>query len=153
MTKQTEFIASIAPGAQQAQRDTGVYASVSIAQAVLESGWGKSAPGNNLFGIKADKSWKGAFKSFFTDEFEGGKKMRKEQRFRAYTTRADSIKDHADFLLRNPRYAGAFKTRTGLDFATAIAAAGYATDPDYAAKLSQLITDYKLMEYDNAKTT
>jgi flagellar protein FlgJ len=70
-----DFIKKILPGAQACHRATSVPASITIAQAALESGWGERAPGNNLFGIKADAGWKGATVSFPTREVINGKSV------------------------------------------------------------------------------
>ena len=126
-------------------------ASVSIAQAILESEWGRSGLAKiakNLFGIKADVSWMGPSRAMPTEEVRRGKTYKITAKFRAYRTFTDSINDHARFLSVNPRYHKAFLTTGGPNFAKEIAKAGYATDPDYAEKLVNLIRHYDLEKYD-----
>ncbi|MBV6304951.1 glucosaminidase domain-containing protein [Candidimonas humi] len=146
-----DFIAAIAPAAQAAMRETKVPASVTIAQAALESGWGAHAPGHNLFGIKADASWIAPVTTKKTHEVVNGKTIIIEAKFRAYPDWLGSIEDHARFLVENPRYASAFEhCDDGEDFAWAIARAGYATDPDYASKLISIIRAHTLLALDTA---
>lgn len=134
------FIAAIAPAAQACAKRTGVPASVTVAQAALESSWGRRAPGMNLFGIKADASWRGPMTSQVTHEVVGGQSVQITARFRAYDTWQGSIDDHAAFLTGNPRYRPAFEFKDGPSFARAIAKAGYATDPLYADKLIAIMS-------------
>lgn len=142
------FIGMLAGAAQACQRKTGIPASITLAQAALESGWGSRAPGNNLFGIKADRSWTGPTVSFATTEHLGGKNVGLTDKFRAYSSYAESMVDHAGFLLANPRYAACFKETTGFGWASALQKAGYATDPDYAKKLQDTIRARNLAFYD-----
>jgi flagellar protein FlgJ len=142
------FLGMLAQAAQDCQRKTGIPASITLAQAALESGWGKEAAGNNLFGIKADNSWKGPTIDFRTTEHLGGKDVKLVDRFRRYDSWLDSMVDHAQFLLKNPRYAACFKETTGAGWASALQAASYATDPDYAKKLQSIIRDRNLAFYD-----
>ncbi|CAJ4423605.1 hypothetical protein GPZ74_16735 [Burkholderia pseudomallei] len=138
------FIAAIAPAAQACAKRTGVPASVTVAQAALESSWGRRAPGMNLFGIKADLSWQGLVTEQVTHEVVNGKSIEITARFRAYDGWQGSIDDHADFLRSNPRYHSAFDCKNGPDFARAIARAGYATDPLYADKLIAIMSTRNL---------
>ncbi|MGZ5029025.1 MAG: glycoside hydrolase family 73 protein [Methylobacter sp.] len=149
--KNSEFIAAIIPGAKASHAAYGVPASVTMAQAILESGWGKSllaTCAHNLFGIKADSSWKGESVLLPTTEYFKGVKTIINAPFRKYETVADSIADHALFLKNNKRYAPAFKCTSGCDFAKAIAKAGYATDPNYAELLGALIRQHDFDQYD-----
>lgn len=149
--KPEDFISLLTPGAQAAQVDTKVPASVTVAQAALESGWGEHAPGKNLFGIKATPDWTGPVTIKKTRECIKGKWIVIDARFRAYNDWAGSIHDHAQFLVENPRYAPAFQhTDNGCDFAMALAGAGYATDPDYGKKLISLIRWHSLWKLDTA---
>ncbi|WP_349252919.1 glycoside hydrolase family 73 protein [Burkholderia cenocepacia] len=134
------FVAAIAPAAQACAKRTGVPASVTVAQAALESSWGKRAPGMNLFGIKADASWRGPVTSVVTHEVVDGQSVQIVARFRAYSDWQGSIDDHAAFLTGNPRYRPAFAFKDGPSFARAIAKAGYATDPLYADKLIAIMS-------------
>lgn len=147
MTPQ-EFIAAISTAARASAATTKIPASFTVAEAALESGWGAHCPGFNLFGIKADDSWTGPFTTKVTSEFVDGKKVSTTARFRAYTGWLGSILDHAQFLLTNSRYKPAFAYQGGASFAKAVAAAGYATDPDYAAKIISIINTHKLAALD-----
>lgn len=142
------FLGMLAHAAQECQRKTGIPASLTLAQAALESGWGARAPGNNLFGIKADRSWTGPTTDFRTTEHVGGQDVKLADRFRAYDSWLASMIDHAQFLLRQPRYAACFKETTGEGWARAVAKAGYATDPKYADKLIAIMRDRNLTFYD-----
>jgi flagellar protein FlgJ len=141
----------LAQAAQDCQRKTGIPASITLAQAALESSWGARALGNNLFGIKADKSWSGPTVSFKTTEHLSGRNVKLIDRFRAYDSWLASMVDHAQFLLKNPRYAACFKETTGAGWARELQAAGYATDPDYAKKLQSIIRDNNLAFYDRVR--
>jgi flagellar protein FlgJ len=142
------FIGMLAQAAQDCQRKTGIPASITLAQAALESGWGAQAAGNNLFGIKADRSWKGPTIDFRTTEHFDGKDVKLTDRFRRYSSWLDSMVDHAQFLLKNERYAPCFKETTGPGWARQLQACGYATDPDYAKKLQDIIRSRNLAFYD-----
>lgn len=134
--------------AQDCQRRTGVPASLTLAQAALESGWGDRAPGNNLFGIKVGRGWKGKTISFKTTEYLSGKPVTIVDKFRAYDSWLDSMIDHAEFFRTNPRYADCFKERTGEGWARAVAKAGYATDPNYAKLLIDVMRGRNMSQYD-----
>lgn len=142
------FIGMLAQAAQDCQRRTGIPASITLAQAALESAWGARAIGNNLFGIKADASWDGPTVDVPTHEVIHGKRIAITDKFRKYTSYAESMVDHAQFLLKNDRYATCFKETTGMGWARALQDAGYATDPDYAKKLQSIIRDRNLAFYD-----
>lgn len=149
--KNKEFIESIAPGAQLAHELHGVPASVTIAQAILESAWGNSRltkEGCNLFGIKASKGWTGGTIMKNTAEYINGKRVIVKAPFRRYDSLADSIEDHAMFLVKNKRYAAAFKCKDCYGFADEIARSGYATDPAYSDLLIGLIKQHKLERFD-----
>lgn len=137
--KPEDFIAAVGPAAKTSAKVTGIPASFTVAEAALESGWGAHAPGFNLFGIKADASWHGPVTTQKTSEVVNGKTVTVMARFRAYADWLGSISDHAKFLQTNPRYKGAFAHKDGPGFARAVAAAGYATDPNYANKIIALI--------------
>lgn len=138
-----DFIRQMLPHAQQAARELGVDPQALLAQAALETGWGKSVPSNaadecsfNLFGIKAGNQWSGATVNVPTLEFEGGIPVRKVERFRSYESAADSFRDYAKLIRNNPRYEDA--VGAGADvagFASALQRGGYATDPAYAQKI------------------
>jgi len=145
---QDEFITAIGPAAKACAARTKVPASVTVAQAALESSWGAHAPGMNLFGIKADPSWHGPVTMQPTHEDVGGRRIEITAPFRAYSSWEGSINDHAAFLVGNPRYRPAFSCISGPDFAEAIARCGYATDPLYATKLKSLISAHNLVALD-----
>ncbi len=145
------FIEMLAGAAQDCQRKTGIPASITLAQAALESGWGKDAAGNNLFGIKADSSWKGPTISFRTTEHVDGKDVKLVDKFRRYDSWLASMVDHAQFLLKNPRYAKCFKQIDGAGWARELQACGYATDPAYSDKLIAIMRGRNLALYDQVK--
>jgi len=139
-----DFVQKMWPYAQEAAAGLGVDPQTLIAHAALETGWGRSVPtaadgttSNNLFGIKAGSQWSGGAVASRTLEFEDGIAVSKMERFRAYSTPAQSFKDYAALLANSDRYAAA--RDTGSDaaaFADALQQGGYATDPAYARKLN-----------------
>jgi len=145
------FINMLLPAAQRVHREHGIPASITIAQAALESGWGARAPGNNLFGIKADRSWKGGTIDIPTHEYVDGKRVNLVAKFRAYASIDDCIADRAGFLKANPRYAPCFREVTGEAWARALQKAGYATDPKYADSLIAVMRGRAMSQYDNLK--
>lgn len=148
-----KFIAVVGEAAQDSQRETKVPASVTIAQAILESSWGQSGlakKGFNFFGIKA-KNGPGpaGVINMQTWEVFGGKNTQILDGFKAYNNIWESIADHGHFLRDNPRYGKAFETPSDpKEFARRIHAAGYATDPGYTTKLVKLMDKYNLYQYD-----
>ena len=143
-----DFIAALLPGALACRDATGVPVGVTLAQAACESAWGGKAPGNNLFGIKADAAWSGPTVSFLTHEDLAGRWVEITAAFRAYPDFAASLADHGRFLRANPRYAGCFATCDSIACARAVAAAGYATAPDYGDTLCAIIDAHRLQQYD-----
>lgn len=148
ITTPAGFIAAIAPAARTSMARTKIPASFTVAEAALESGWGAHCPGHNLFGIKADPSWTGPTTMQMTHEVIAGKTQTIVAKFRAYADWLGSIEDHAQFLIDNPRYHPAFATADGEKFAAAVARAGYATDPQYAAKICSIIEAHRLTTLD-----
>jgi flagellum-specific peptidoglycan hydrolase FlgJ len=153
-TPQEQFISSIAAAAVKSADQTGVPASVTIAQAILESYWGSSrlaTDARNYFGIKAQpQGGTAGTVSFAVWEVLGGRNVVETQPFRAYNTVAESFVDHGLFFIQNPRYAGAMAVKDNArKFATAINREGYATDPAYASKLIGLMDRYNLYRYDD----
>lgn len=144
------FIDKVAADAIKSQKATGVPASVTIAQAIVESGWGKSGlatKANNFFGIKG-RGPAGSV-AMRTREVFNGRSTYVNASFRAYNSPAQSFIDHGKFLTDNKRYAGAFKhTDNPKAFAAAIQKAGYATDPNYAKTLGGVIDKYGLGRFD-----
>lgn len=150
---QTEFIESLVPGARESFEKYKVYPSLIIAQAIHESGWGKSGlatKGNNLFGIKADSRWDGPKVNMKTAEYKGNNKYYINADFRKYNDFSKSVVDHGRFLSENPRYSknGVFSSKNSQEQAQALQKAGYATDPKYAQKLINTIKTYDLTRYD-----
>ena len=135
-----KFISGLMPHAEAAARELGVDPRNLLAQAALETGWGRSAPGgdsHNLFGIKAGANWNGASVQANTQEFDAGVASRVDANFRAYGSPRESVEDYVRLIRDNPRYAGALNTGSDVQaFASALQRGGYATDPDYARKLA-----------------
>jgi flagellum-specific peptidoglycan hydrolase FlgJ len=144
------FLDRVAADAIKRQRQTGVPASVTLAQAALESGWGKSGlstKGNNFFVIKGEGP--AGHVLMPTKEFLNGKWVTVNAKFRKYDSPAGSFADHGKFLRENRRYANAFKhTDNAAQFAREIHKAGYATDPAYSDKLIAMIKKYDLERFD-----
>ncbi|MBL8481592.1 MAG: flagellar assembly peptidoglycan hydrolase FlgJ, partial [Rhodocyclaceae bacterium] len=141
-----EFIERVMPHAEEASRATGIPAHFLVAQAALETGWGRSevrgADGRssfNLFNVKTGSRWGGNSVQTATIEYRNGAAVRENARFRSYDSYAEAFRDYADLLRNNPRYAAVLNTRDPAQFARGLAAAGYATDPEYAAKLERVI--------------
>ena len=141
-----QFVTRMLPAAQRASQASGMPAQLIMAQAALESGWGKreirSDDGKtsyNLFGIKADKSWKGLVVEATTTEYVNGVAQKTQATFRAYRSYEESLSDYARFLTSNPRYANVLATRDPAEAAHGLQRAGYATDPDYGGKLVRLM--------------
>jgi len=147
---QIDFIKMVGEASRPLQKSHSILPSLTIAQAILESNWGKSAIGKNLFGIKATSSWKGKTQLVWTHEYEGGVRKNVQALFRDYDTLTDSLADHAK-LLTLPRYAKVRAAKTYRVACVEIQKAGYATDPNYSAKLISLIENYKLFQYDEVK--
>lgn len=143
-----EFQERLSAHAEQASRETGIPAKFMLGQAALESGWGKheivGADGtrsHNLFGIKATAGWRGKVVEAATTEYVNGIPQTKVEKFRAYDSYADAFKDYARTLRSNPRYENVLANAKDVaGFAQGLQKAGYATDPNYAAKLTHIIT-------------
>ena len=142
-----QFVQRMWPAAVSAERATGVPAAFIVGQAALESGWGRkelSHPDGrtafNLFGIKAGGSWKGATVDSMTSEFINGRMVKTVERFRAYNNYEEAFNDWARLMAGNPRYAGVLAAGGNVEqFSANMQKAGYATDPHYGSKLSQVI--------------
>lgn len=143
--------------AYHASQMSGLPVDLILAQSALESGYGRSGLAskyNNMFGIKADKSWTGNRINLGTTEYEGGKLVQKDAYFRSYSNPFESFMDWAMFLVRNKRYesAGVFASSDSYEVANALQRAGYATDPEYSSKLSNLINSVRSSTAYTAKT-
>jgi flagellar protein FlgJ len=141
------FQNKLADAAEEAEKVTGVPAKFMMGQAALETGWGKrvirnsdGSSSNNLFGIKAGPGWKGKVATAVTTEYVNGKPHARVEKFRSYASHADAFKDYAKMLSNNPRYEKVLAHGGDAStFAHGLQRAGYATDPQYAAKLSRII--------------
>ena len=166
-----EFIDGIKDDALRLEQETGLPAAVTIAQAALETGWGRhvflhsataeetlrrlergkgeytglpdGAPSYNLFGIKRHRSGM-PFVVCWDQEYRDGAWVRVPERFRRYASYQESMADRYRFLTTNPRYAEVLKTRDPFEFATRLQEAGYASDPQYARKLHSIMRRYVL---------
>ena len=158
MSKQLDFINQVKDGAIASMKKHKVCASVTIAQAILESGWNSSTLSKqhfNLFGVKADKSWTGKKAIMSTAEYtRNNQKYFIDAAFRKYGSFAESIEDHALFLINNSRYKinGLFNSLDYKKQTSALQKAGYATSPEYSKMLNTIIEQYKLDQYDKQDT-
>ena len=144
-TPQERYISRYAALAVNEMYRTGVPASITLAQGILESRSGQSplaSEGNNHFGIKCHNSWSGRTMKADDD--------RREECFRAYDSAEESFRDHSDFLRYRDRYKFLFDFQTAdyKSWAYGLKQAGYATDPSYAAKLIKTVEDYDLSRFD-----
>lgn len=145
-----EFKERMVQHAKEASCATGVPAHLMLGQAALETGWGKreikaadGTPSHNLFGIKATGNWTGKVVEAMTTEYINGVKQKRIEKFRAYDSYADSFKDFAKLITNNPRYEKVIANLNNVyDYAQAMQKAGYATDPNYAAKLTNVIKKF-----------
>ncbi len=148
------FVRALAPHAAVAAKQLGVSVRALLAQAALETGWGKHLPShgdgsssNNLFGIKAGSSWGGDKVSVPTLEYENGVAVRKRDQFRAYDSPSESFSDYARLLADSPRYAQALGQGENIaGFARALVHGGYATDPSYVAKITAIANSAQMRE-------
>jgi flagellum-specific peptidoglycan hydrolase FlgJ len=142
------FFMQYAAAAQAEERRSGVPASITLAQAALESGYGNRSICNNVFGIKAQKGYIGPTCSAQTKEEYGGKIVTIIATFRAYSSVEQSFADHSAFLLRNSRYRFALAQDNPYAFANELQRAGYATDSQYANKLKSIMRSQNLTSLD-----
>jgi len=144
---QRDFLNSVIENAKSAASSSGVSAVFIAAQAALESGWGKreirsadGTPAHNLFGIKAGRGWNGATADVTTTEYVNGVAVKSVEKFRAYASYAEGLRDYVSMLTQNSRYRDVVaQGQDAQGFAQGLQRAGYATDPAYASKLSQVI--------------
>ena len=141
-----EFVDRVWPHAGNASRTTGIPAHFMVAQAALETGWGRGelrrvdgTPSFNLFNIKAGPDWQGAVVEVPVTEYANGRAYTESARFRAYGSYADAFRDYANLLRNSPRYAEVLGQTDAAGFARSLQHAGYATDPMYADKLTRII--------------
>jgi flagellar protein FlgJ len=141
------FQDKLAAHADEASRVTGIPAKFMLGQAAQETGWGKreirgadGSNSHNLFGIKATGNWTGKTVEVATTEYVNGVPQKRMEKFRAYDSYADSFRDYASLLKNNPRYQNVIaNSQDASSFAQGLQRAGYATDPNYAAKLARII--------------
>ena len=151
------FVKGHQAAAQRVARESGIPAHYMIGQAGHETGWGQSeirgaggANSFNLFGIKATGGWKGKVAEITTTEYVNGEARKVKAKFRAYDSYEESFRDYARLISQNPRYANAMQaTGNAKDYATALQKAGYATDPQYANKLSRAIESAQAVQRGN----
>ena len=146
-TSPEAFIQDLWPHAAKSAQELGVSADVLIAQAALETGWGRKMihdrQGNNsfnLFGIKADRNWQGEQVTVPTVEYRDGIAQRENAAFRSYASLEDGLNDYVEFLKQNPRYQQALENVGSAEvFLQELQLAGYATDPAYADKIGDIM--------------
>lgn len=159
-----EFVNTMLPMAKEAAERIGVDPRYLVAQAALETGWGKSvmraqdgSSSHNLFGIKASSNWKGNSARAITSEFRNGEMVKETAEFRSYDSYKDSFHDLVTLLQTNNRYQDVVKSADNPEqFVRELQKAGYATDPDYASKISQIakqMTSYQNYAAAGASTT
>ncbi|MCT6663545.1 flagellar assembly peptidoglycan hydrolase FlgJ [Enterobacter mori] len=144
------FISRLLRPAQEAAQQSGLHPHLILAQAALESGWGKreipaadGSPSHNLFGIKATGDWRGKTTEITTTEYVNGVKQKVKAAFRVYDSYEHALSDYAKLLTKNPRYRGVVQSDSPEQGAKALQAGGYATDPAYAKKLITIIQKVK----------
>ena len=144
---QSEFVQRHAAAAAKAEQASGIPSAYMLGQAGHETAWGKheirtrdGAASFNLFGIKAGGGWTGKVAEVTTTEFVNGAAQKVVAKFRAYGSYEESFRDYAQLITQSPRYAQASQQTASVHgFASGLQRAGYATDPDYASKLSRAI--------------
>lgn len=148
-----QFVRELLPVAERIAGDSGIDPKLMVAQAALETGWGRhmitgddQRPSFNLFGIKADRRWSGDSVTITTTEFREGVPMKERADFRAYPDYEASFRDYVAFLESNPRYREVLSVADQPEvFADKLQEAGYATDPNYGAKIRQIMNRDSLM--------
>ena len=136
------FVTAMMPHALRVSERTGIDPRIVIAQAAQETGWGKSAPGNNFFGIKSHG--KGGGNTMATNEVISGQTVRIKDSFRGYGDMGQSADDYAQFLIDNPRYKPMLAAQ-GLDAQIqALGQSGYATDPNYASSIRSIASGIQI---------
>ncbi|YAF59362.1 Muramidase FlgJ [Pseudomonas sp. E102] len=159
-----EFVNAMLPMAKEAADRIGVDPRYLVAQAALETGWGKSvmrqpdgSSSHNLFGIKASANWKGDSARAITSEFRNGEMVKETAEFRSYASYRDSFHDLVNLLQSNSRYQAVLKSADNPEqFVRELQKAGYATDPNYASKISNIarqMTSYQNYASAGATTT
>jgi len=156
-----QFVSAVLPTIRRAAQSLGVNPLGLLAQAALETGWGKrmartadGSPSLNMFGIKAGESWNGARAVADTVEFSGGVATPRRTAFRAYGSIEESVSDFANLLSSSPRYRDAIAAGGSAQaYIHSIARSGYASDPDYGNKLNQILNSGTLRAALNPRAT
>ncbi len=159
-----EFMETMLPMAEKAAAKLGVDPTYLVAQAALETGWGKSiikqgdgSSSYNLFGIKTHNTWGGDSARVMTTEYQNGKPVKEAASFRSYESFAHSFEDYVSFLQSNGRYEKALSSTANPEqFARELQKAGYATDPQYARKVSQIarkLSTYQMIAANGAPSS
>lgn len=151
MASREQFIQMLLPSAIEASRQTGVDPRIIVAQAAQETGWGRSAPGNNFFGIKSHGQ--GGGQTFATHEVIDGKRIKMNDSFRQFGSPSESVQGYADFLNANKRYLP-MRQADGLDAQVAeLGRSGYATDPNYAQSIGAIAKSIPISDQMSANQT
>lgn len=153
-----DFVRKLSPYAEQAAKELGVDPKVLLAQAALETGWGRSVIKNNdgsssfnLFNIKASKAWHGDQARVSTLEYDNGVAKKEMAGFRSYSSYQESFNDYVNFIKDNPRYKHALEhTGNSERYLHELQRAGYATDPGYANKIMSLFHGSAMAEFGNS---
>ncbi len=143
-----EFIVKVNKIAQEGYEKYNILPSLTIAQSILESGWGKNHIGNNIFGIKKGSGWKGNTRVVTTTEYVNGKKITIKDEFRVYDNMEDSIRDYLKLIGTASRYKSVREAKNYKEACQNVYKSGYATDPNYSNKLISIIEENKLYQYD-----
>lgn len=157
-TSQSNFVQRHSEAAAAVEKTSGLPSGFMLGQAGHETGWGRheikgrdGAQSFNLFGIKATGGWKGKVAEVVTTEYVGGVAKKLVAKFRAYDSYEDSFRDYARLITKSPRYAQVSQRTDSVQaFASGLQKAGYATDPQYAAKLSRAINTTLRLQRDQA---
>lgn len=145
-----EFADRLSVPSMLASMQSGIPHQLIMAQAALESGWGRreittadGKPSHNIFGVKASEDWDGKVTEIMTTEYQNGQPYKVKERFRVYDSYLDALNDYVSLLTKNARYKAVVQANTPEEGAYALQRAGYATDPQYGNKLVQIIGQIK----------
>lgn len=149
-----KFVKSLWVYAERAGKELGVQPQALLAQAALETGWGKYVINNkneksshNLFNIKADKRWEGDSVTKITLEYESGIATKEQAKFRSYASFTESFSDYVSFIKNSPRYQNALNAgANSAAYFEGLQRAGYATDPHYARKIQRIMNDQPMLK-------
>jgi flagellar protein FlgJ len=140
---QDQFLKTAYPAALKVQQKYGLPALALVAQSALETGNGSTIVGNMYFGIKAGSTWTGKKQLLWTHEYINDVYIRIQDWFRAYNNADESFEDYAKLIISNSRYKQAVLQTDANEYIREIANAGYATDPNYANKIIDIIDSLK----------